>query len=298
MCTSDTEASVTDLVPARGRRDENELWRRIRIVAANEGADPDDDDDSRAAIKRRVVTRLCEALNQADSQELAGEFELQNPDNLWTGAVYDIKNLGLPQSPCSTAMVMLAGAWEGTGGLSHGPGIAIHLSTAAVFGVALSALPRGPARDEADRLYDQFGSLLRSYIEEQYRETQRLLQGLSSAVLFHGTVVSRAGRGVIAEEMLPLQPLNSFSIDPSAARCFPMYHGPSEGECYAVYAVEVPRNRIASIPSAGIGSYGEREVVVLGPAIGQTDSGWRSEGEEDRRVALSEEQWWSLIHEA
>jgi GNAT superfamily N-acetyltransferase len=158
----------------------------------------------------------------------------------------------------------------------------------------------------------QHQEVFRAILRATYNETQRQLAeaGLDHVTIFRGTSTMK----MAAEDQplpepndgrwLPVNPgaVTSWSVTTSGAAKFASEH--HSGKLGVLWAVRVPRERILSIPTAGVGSWHEDEVLLLGgaklPAFAYRTEFWSISADEVAEAAakrrLSADPFADAIH--
>jgi hypothetical protein len=173
----------------------------------------------------------------------------------WPGAQHAASELELPAHEEMVAVVALAGEWRGSGATDRPFGRALHEEACQEFGLRPSPLPiaeRALQRLTAE-VRSAHGGFLRRILRQQYEATQSLLSAADCVPLFRGVHVESPPSGVRDPE---LRALASFTYDRTTAQCF--------GNL--LFVASVPRSRILATPVTGFASFGEAEVLVLGPS--------------------------------
>ncbi len=168
--------------------------------------------------------------------------------------------------------------WAETSGDHSASAIAMQQAAEREFGL------KGVARPWAQAMQDEAGARPEGkadqvFLREMYNQTQEELKskGVEGMYLYRGSRMDdkSSGRydGHRDKGWMRLQPLSSFSFDPSTA------YGYTQGfEAHGRYGridgVWVPRERILSTPRTGFGGGSQQEIVVLGGTYQTSYLGW------------------------
>lgn len=253
------------------------------------------DYDSVAELEMRTKIRIVHQLHQwmkvepekydLDKIRALGKFlkskgELDPEPNSYDDP---IDYMGLYPSWEERAVARTIRQWAISSG--EGP-LAVSIQSAAKkeFRLLASSMDHFDAdstKQAADEGYLEHMDAYRGILRAQYEYTQMWLKqvwGEDHIPLFRGTQFGNMQGGdsdydpyLLHFQKSPLQPLNSFSTDPSVAFDFT---GKRFGKNYKnLIGAMIPRERILSTCQTGFGCKDEREMVVLGP-MEEADSWW------------------------
>jgi hypothetical protein len=250
----------TPLSPRSQTNGAAQLLQRVQ-----QGLPVHDEDESHRQAERRAIIRLRRRLWSARGlHALARELKANNVGLFWSSGTTATENARL-RTWRATLLATLAAAFQSSDGMRYATGLALHVAAAEEFNLSRVVHAADPkALADGRQLVASHGKVLRRYLRQQYQLTQSLLAGIERVVAYRGVIAPRrVGTRPLTIDP-ELNPLNSFSLKAKFARTFPQQRPPRPGECYVVYASDVPVERILSVPTTGIGSYWERELVVDG----------------------------------